>query len=63
MEAECRICKKFFGRARPATGRCSSCGSAFCDEHGLTGDRGEGVCLFCADEFGSRLDALAEEAE
>jgi len=61
MDLNCKICERFFGRAREASSRCSSCGAGFCAEHGLTGDDKQGICLFCADEFGSRLDAVADE--
>ena len=61
MERTCKICERFFGRTREAQGRCTSCGAEFCTEHGLSADNGQGVCLFCAQEFGSRIDALADE--
>ena len=60
-DIQCTICERFFGRTRPAVAVCLSCASGFCEEHGLRGDEG-GACLFCADEFAGRLDALADDA-
>jgi hypothetical protein len=61
MSTTCKTCEKFFDRARDSVGSCTSCGTGFCAEHGLTGEGDEGVCLFCADEFGSRFDVLVDE--
>lgn|GEM_PF-2578935 len=62
-ETTCRICDRFFGRERSAIGVCTSCGAGFCEEHGLQGASGGGLCLFCAEEFGSRFDAHTLEEE
>jgi hypothetical protein len=40
-----------------------SCSAGFCAEHGIEAEEGKGgICLFCADEFGSRLDVLSDES-
>ncbi|MHC4598309.1 MAG: DUF2180 family protein [Planctomycetota bacterium] len=62
MKGSCKICDRFFGRTREAVGVCTSCGSGFCEEHGIaSAGREEGACLFCADEFGSRVELLGDE--
>ncbi|MHC5036118.1 MAG: hypothetical protein ACYTHM_02280 [Planctomycetota bacterium] len=63
MAVSCKTCERFFDRTREAIGVCTSCGAGFCGEHGLVGETQGGLCLFCADEFGHRLDVLVDEEE
>ena len=63
MKGSCKICDRFFGRTREAVAVCASCGSGFCAEHGVASEGADGgACLFCADEFGSRVELLSDES-